>query len=241
MAETALNPILAQAQKVLNTVAPSSASSPLKTVESDSSGTSTSNRVTSITQINSPSATTFESTIDGVNVGMADSARLTPLAIASEKEAASIAGATAEAVVSQSVNSNIIASIQGVAEIQAQLDTKRIFEAAGGVDELVKLATGMKVARDDQFAKQEAVRKNVDVDFSDNPIQWLVNKFTIGALGEEESVATATVQMYEQAIGNISSLASSTDRAINDVKITATVATLAAEKEKISQIGRAHV
>lgn len=230
MAEST-NPVLAQAEKGQQAIQ-------IKTVpgETVTSSSKTSSRVTTVAPIASPVGETLDSALSAINAGIAEMAKFTSQAIDIEKSAASVAEAAATAVANVAGADQTITAASNAAELKKQLDVKAVYDAMGGTAELVKLAEGLRVAQTDQLAKQEAVRANVDVDFTENPTQWLVNKLTVGALDEEASVASATVRKYQNAIANITSLASSTDQAITAAKVTVTEATLAAEQEKIAQV-----
>ena len=237
--EAPINPILAQVEKI-NKAKTSPQTTPVKTDVpekgvTESTSTKTITKTSGVTVIDDPKAVTFGSAIDAINAGVQQAAVISAEAIKSQQAVGDISTEAAKVVTNAAANTQVIDLTRRNAELEAQLDTSEVFKAAGGADRLVKLAEGRRKAVDDQLAKQEAIRENVDVDFTSDPLQWLQNKFTIGALGEEERVATATVKFYDTAISNVTALANNADVAITNTAVTMNKATIAAQQELIAQ------
>lgn len=247
------NPILIQARKaqqVNSSVAAPETSAPVVDVpdnpsdtplpapvkgETITSGNTVSKRVTTNTQIDDPAAVSFGSTMDSIDEGLARGAVFNNQLQKIKGAEAELNIASAEVTKNAVVNKQVINTQKAQATMQAEKDAERVFDAMGGTDRLVELAAGRKAAFDKQIAKQEEIQANIDVDFSDDPIQWLVNKFTLGALGEEETSLAHTVGLYDNALGKINSLASASERTIDAMKSTATDATLSASSKLLAQ------
>jgi len=218
------NPILAQAQKVNSTVA-----------DPTSTASTVSTKVTEVTPIDSPLAVTFEDAMKAQTKGMQEQAAITEKQIAGQAEQGTLLSEVAHTVEAAAQNTVLIDRVKATSQLEADLDAKRVFKALGGPDELVRLSKEIRVAKADKEAKLKAVQENVDVDFSTDPTQWFVNKFTIGAMDEEYNVASARVRDLERNMKSITSLASSAEQALENLKVTETTGTIAAQAKLTAQ------
>lgn len=203
--------------------------------ETVSSSTTTKTKTTSVDTIDSPEAVTFEEATRAIDTGISEAKSLTEDLVTFISEQGNVSREAAKATVEAGKNAATVKKTEDVATLEAQARTKDIFNAAGGADELTRLAAARYAAQQDLLEKQNAVQENVDRDFWDDPVQGVIDYFTINALDEEVSVAARKLDMIDTAINNITSLGTKVDQTLDNVKQDVTVATIAAEQELLAQ------
>jgi len=230
------NPVLLQAarNKPASTAPAPVTASPMEG-ETVSASSSTRSKVTTITPIDSPKAVTFNSAMDAITAGTAEFTQLSQKAIESTRATGDIAKDTAGIVDSAAKDKQLIESVKSTALLDAQVRSKEVFNAMGGADRLVELATGRKAAVDNMLAKQQEVKDLIDISFLETPLDWIASRFMLEGTQEEEKAAMDRVALYDTAISNITGLASNVDRALENVAVTTSVGTIAAQKALIAK------
>lgn len=203
--------------------------------ESNSVSTRTSTKTTTTALIDSPAAVTFESAIDAINQGLKEAEALSSGLSESNESTSELLNAS-EKLVRDSIQDNQLISNQvELAEAKAQENTEEVFEAMGGSERIVELATKRKDAVDKMLDKQADVDELVNIDPMSDPLSWLISRFSLPGAVEEANVAEATVSKLTGAINEITTLASSTDRALSEVARTKTKGTAAAVARNIAR------
>lgn len=193
-------------------------------------------RTTKSEIIDSPLAQSFDDTMVVINEGVAEAADLRAEGEKIAKDTASLHDLTAVAVRNQVGDAQTIRLAEDTAELKAQNDSAAVAEAIGADPKtLSKLSTEYKSALEVSLEKQKIVEENVNVDFTDDPLQYIANRFTIRDQMEEANVAAATAGKYKSAIANITGLASTVDKTFEDLKVTTTEATIAANSSAIAK------
>ncbi len=129
----------------------------------------------------------------------------------------------------------VVAVQAGLATLKAEQLKRDLSEARGNDPKrIAELVSARKAAVDDMLEKQARVSENVNVQFGDDPLQWIANKVTLADTVEEANVAEATVAKYDTALAGLTTLANNTNRTIDQLKATQTDATVAATSKGIA-------
>lgn len=218
-----INPVLAAA---------ASNERPLReAATSGSVATSTSTTTRTSEVIDDPAAISFPTIMQDLKDAQQAGTELAAGVTKSLDSANDLRTTVASAAEDTATSNAIIALQQGNEQLEADANTTRVFQAAGGsADDLVILAQGRKQAQDRAIEAQLALQANIDTDFSEDFFGALGALFTREGFREEADVAKDTLALYDNSLGNVTALGSSADRAFESVKQTTTEATLEAQQ-----------
>lgn len=237
---TALNPIISAAEKMNSTKAapetsPVPKEKPLAEGETISKSETTIKKISNNTSIESKNTVSLDSAIDAINEGINQAAELSRRQVQSVETVSNISNKAKDIVVENIKDTQLIKKTEDVATLNAQKRASEFYKALGGDEMLISLAEGKVQAMEDFYAKQQKIADNVNLDFSDDPIQWIINKFTLPGLSQEASVAEATVAKLDESIKSITSLSKEVDSTLEELKVTSTEGTIAATQRQIAR------
>ena len=187
-------------------------------------------------QVDSDAAIEFDEAIGAIREGIAESNVL----LAKQKEITtditSVQETKADAIENQADSKKVIVQQEQLAAMKAQNDARRIFEAAGGVDQLVKLAAAKKAATDEALVQLQEVADLTNVDINkDGFFDWLGAQFQLPFEQEEAAAALTQVKAADNAIDTVTAQVNNTQAALSKVQESKTTATVAALSDSIAQ------
>jgi len=179
---------------------------------------------------------TIDSALLAVEEGITQGAELLADKKELTNEIVSIQESVADATANKAAQDLIVLTQQATAALQTQNDARRIFQSAGGVDQLVKLSSDQKATSNNAIDQMQDVVDLEAVTISDDGFfTWLAARFQLEGEMAEADTAIKAAGVVNNAITNFTVGTNRTKAALADVSETRTTATVAAMTESAAQ------
>lgn len=183
-----------------------------------------------------PGITSFNSALESVEAGIAQSNKLLAKQKEITTEVLSIQEANTQALEHRADSQEVIDRQRSIAALQTQNDSRRIFKARGGVDRLVKLAGKARAAQDHAIQQVQDVTDLTNIDIVDDGFfTWLGAQVMMESEKEEADAAIASMNTIDNVVSKVTASTSATRAALNTIAETKTTATIAASSDVAAQ------
>ena len=165
---------------------------------------------------------TLPTMLDAIKVGIGVGTEYQREVIKSKTKEADLNSKLARTTTELGKDKAIIDQQKRQATLKAERSAVEAFEAGGGVDALIELKKGAAAAREEMIRTQEFID---EANVQWNPIQKF---FGMGAVREDAAIAEAIYDKYNKAIQNATNNTNAIAATIDNMKLSETDATLAA-------------